>query len=145
MANSAPRGIRVIFVDLIETCLDWHTAVVNVLPKHWDVRDRMKFAVVWRDAIERDIRERREQRLPTEDVYLQQQKILEWMLSASEQYRKRMGRGEESFYFAADQSERKEATIHRGLNLLERDSWIVMDFCSFLQPQPLVVSLHSDV
>ncbi|KAJ9614540.1 hypothetical protein H2200_002677 [Cladophialophora chaetospira] len=43
-----PTTIKAIFFDFMGTCLDWHTGVVQTLPKYLPSEDRSKFALQWR-------------------------------------------------------------------------------------------------
>ncbi|KAH8883298.1 (S)-2-haloacid dehalogenase IVA [Thozetella sp. PMI_491] len=68
---------RAIFFDLMGTCLDWHSAIVDALPPQLAKLQRSHLAIAWRESFFEDIHSRFEQKLPPEDIDTTHRRLLE--------------------------------------------------------------------
>lgn len=74
--NPDQNGIKVLFFDLMGTCLDWYTGIVESFPARISHQIRSELALAWRQAFFDDIHERFDKGLPSEDIDVTHARLL---------------------------------------------------------------------
>ena len=83
------RDTKVIFFDLMGTCLDWHSSIVDVLgtnnalnnPRIPSIPDVSQFALDWRQGFFDEIHARFERQEGTENIDITHRRILDRLLT----------------------------------------------------------------
>src|SRR5271170_6861657 len=92
--QEAFQNVKVLFVDLMGTCLDWHSSIIQALPADTflpkaDVgsgsgqsNPRSQFALRWRQGFFDEIYARFERREEQEDIDVTHRRVLDRLLDA---------------------------------------------------------------